>query len=144
MEKRSIGFEIKALNNMIAKKLAKETKATIDCQVSHVQIKIIHYLVKNQNKIIFQKDIEKALLVSRATVSGILNTMEKNQFIKRLNSKEDARMKQIKLTEKALSLADLFQKKAIQFDKLLGDNISSRDLNTFFKVIDQMKINVSK
>lgn len=144
MEKRSIGFEIKTLNNMIAKKIIREAKEISGCLVSHVQIKIIHYLMENQNKVIFQKDIEKNLLVSRATVSGILNTMEKNEFIKRLDSKEDARMKQIKLTERALSLANLFQKNAIQFDKLLGDQISSEDLNTFFKVIDQIKINVSK
>lgn len=144
MEKRSIGFEIKTLNNMIAKKIMHDSKVDSGCLISHVQIKIMHYLIENQNKTVFQKDIEKNLSVSRATVSGILNTMEKNQFIKRIDFKEDARMKQIKLTPKTSSLATLFKQKAIQFDNLLGENIPKEDLEAFFRVIDQMKINITK
>ena len=53
-------------------------------------------------------------------------------------------MKQIKLTPKTSSLATLFKQKAIQFDNLLGENIPKEDLEAFFRVIDQMKINITK
>ena len=63
------------------------------------QIKIIKYLFFNSDKIIYQKDIEKELGLRGSTASGILNTMEKNNFIIRLKCNGDARKKQIKLTD---------------------------------------------
>lgn len=138
---RSIGLEIKLLNNKIARKMMSETKMS-GYNISPVQIKIIHYLFKNKDKIVYQRDIEKFLDVRRSTVSGILQTMEKNNFINRVDSLEDARLKQIILTSEMLDKAKSLRDKASKFDKLLGKNISKEDLDIFFKVIEQMKENI--
>jgi DNA-binding MarR family transcriptional regulator len=142
MKNRSIGFEIKILNNLITRKIIKEYKINDNCSISHVQMKVIHYLIKNKNNSIYQSDIEKMLEVRRSTVSGILDTMEKNNLIKRVDSKIDGRKKQIILTNKILEFSHDLEKQVISFDKLLIKDIEKEDLNTFFKVVDQMKKNI--
>jgi DNA-binding MarR family transcriptional regulator len=142
MKNRSIGFEIKNLNNLITRKIIKEYKINDNCSISHVQMKVIHYLIKNKNNSIYQSDIEKMLEVRRSTVSGILDTMEKNNLIKRVDSKIDGRKKQIILTNKILEFSHDLEKQVISFDKLLIKDIEKEDLNTFFKVVDQMKKNI--
>lgn len=143
MEERSLGFEIKLLNNLITRRIIKDSKEYNGFSVSQVQMKIIHYLIDHIDKPIYQRDIEKKLMVRRSTASGILNTMEKNGFIKRVSSKEDARLKQIIICDKTLDLAKHFKNKALYFDNLLGTSIDECDKKIFYKVIDQMKKNIS-
>ena len=121
MEERSLGFEIKLLNNLITRRIIKDSKEYNGFSVSQVQMKIIHYLIDHIDKPIYQRDIEKNLMVRRPTASGILNTMEKNGFIKRVSSKEDARLKQIIICDKTLDLAKHFKtwgdfRKAVEDD----------------------------
>ena len=54
-------------------------------------------LIYNLNPETYENDIEKLIESRRSTTSGILNTMEKNNLIKRVDSKKDARKKQIVL-----------------------------------------------
>lgn len=143
MEDRSLGFEIKLLNNMILRRIIKDSKECGDCAISPIQIKVVHYLIEHKKETIHQRDIEKNLMVRRSTVSGILKTMEKNGFIKRIDSKEDARLKEIVICGKTLDLIDNFKNKALSFDHLLGAGINDNDKEIFFKVIDQMKKNIS-
>ena len=106
MEERSLGFEIKLLNNLITRRVIKDSKEYNGLSISHVQMKIICYLIEHMDNPVYQRDIEKNLMVRRSTVSGILNTMEKNGFIKKVSSKEDTRLKQIITCDKTLDLLE--------------------------------------
>lgn len=64
-----------------------------------MQVMIMKYLLKNQNKKIFQQDICDTFNLRRSTVSGILTTMEKNTIIIRKVASEDPRKNEIKLTK---------------------------------------------
>lgn len=70
------------------------------------QYKIIKYLIHNEDNIIRQRDIEKVFSMTNPTVTGILQNLEKNGWIKRIENKDDARSKVIKLTDKALYQKD--------------------------------------
>ena len=135
MEDRSLGFEIKLLNNMILRRIIKDSKECCECAISPIQIKAVNYLIEHKKETIYQRDIEKSLMVRRSTVSGILKTMEKNGFIKRIDSKEDARLKEIVICKKALDLIDNF-KNSIDFLKFLRElaaiypNIIESTINT--------------
>ena len=56
---------------------------------------IIGYLAHNQERPVYQKDLEKAFNVTRSTASKVLTLMEKKGFIERRAVKEDARLKEI-------------------------------------------------
>ena len=67
---------------------------------------IIGYLHHHQDRPVYQKDIEKAFNVTRSTASKVLTLMEKKGFIVRCMVEEDARLRQILLTDAAREIAD--------------------------------------
>lgn len=140
-EKRSIGFEIKAIDNMITRQIISVSKEDI-YHMSPVQARLLIYINKNKEKEIYQKDLEELFNMRRSTISGILKTMEKNNLIRRIDNPKDARIKQIILTNYSLNIGDRMKKSRDEFDKKLERNISKEDLETFYKVIDQIKENI--
>lgn len=137
---RKIAFEIKLLDNLISRRIIESENGSK--KLSHVQASILRYLYQNQNKVIYQNELENLLNVRRSTISGILKTMEKNNFIKRVDSRNDARKKEIILTNYSLEKSKEMKKKVTQFETLLTSGISYEELDVFFKVIDKIKENI--
>ena len=73
--------------------------------VAPMQGRTLGFLYCNKDKVICQKDIEQEFLISRATASKMLQSMEKKELITRKEIKEDARLKQILLTKKGRTAA---------------------------------------
>lgn len=139
MINRKIPFEIKMLDNMINRKICNSIKKI---NISHTQASILRFLYNNQDKIIYQNDIEKEVDVRRSTISGILDTMEKNNLITRKASKKDARKKEIALTIDSLNKHKEIDKKIASFEDNLLKGIDEKDLIVFINVIDKLKENL--
>lgn len=139
---RKIPFEIKTLDNMINRKICQSEKQRHDKSISHVHVSILKYLYQNRDKTVYQSDIERKIGVRRSTISGILKTMEKMDFIKRVDSDVDARKKEIFLTNKSIDKYKEMEKKVTEFETLLTNGISYEELNVFFSVIDKLKENL--
>lgn len=141
MKDKKLTLELKTLSNLITRK--------IDRQLDHLGVVtgtrayIIGYLWENRNKVHFQKDIEKTFSIQRATATGILQRMEQDGLIRRIGSKEDARMKKIELTKKAIQEHKKMEKEILQINKQLEMGIPEQDLYIFYKILDQIKINLS-
>lgn len=142
--RRVVGFEIKSLDNMMTRNIILNAKTVGEESLTPVQIRIMRYLFMNRDKEIYQRDIEKNFLVRRSTASGILKTMEKNGMIERVSSDIDKRVNRIVITDKYIHRIDELEERINTFQDKLCEGISDRDLNTFFKVIDKMKKNLSK
>ncbi|MFV0250371.1 MAG: MarR family winged helix-turn-helix transcriptional regulator [Bacilli bacterium] len=139
-----IGYEIKTLDNMIERSIISQSKNYNHQLLTPIQAKIIHFLVKNQDNIIYQNDIEREFKFRRSTATGIFQTMEKNGLIARINSKEDARKKQVILTKSTLDKTKDIKKKLSEYEQKLKKDINEEDLKIFFKVIKKIKDNISK
>ena len=112
------------------------------CLIPPTQMQIIGYILENKDKNIYQKDLEKVLNLTRATVSGVLATMEKNNLIERVITEDDARAKKIILNANAREIFDKNRKKLEKIEKVVVKDISSNDLETFSRVLEKMKSNV--
>ncbi len=139
MKERKISFEIKMLDNMIERKLFKGVNKR---KLTNTQVRILKYLFDNKDKVIHQSDIEKEMLLRRSTISGILNTMEKNNLIKRLDSEVDARKKKIALTSNSLNKHKEIENKMANFEKVLLNKITDEEKSNFIKIIDKIKENL--
>ena len=106
------------------------------------QMQIIAYILKHKNEDIYQRDLENVLKLRRATVSGVLKTMEKNGFITRITDKEDTRIKKIILNKNAEEIFEKSEKKLDELEKIVIKDISKTDLEIFSNVIDKMKENI--
>lgn len=144
MNKDSILFELKEIDMLVLRKVMHDAKKCNHPPLSQVQGKIINYLLKYKKEKVYQRDLEKILGLRRSTISGILQTMEKNNIIKRLDVKEDARIKQIILTDNALARHKEIAKKFQKIEKSIRKNISKKDLQTFFETVEQIKKNLKE
>ena len=128
---------------MINRKIINHAKQNnIPFRLSSVQLKILHYLSEHSNRAVSQRDIEKIIESRRSTTSGILNTMEKNNLIKRTNSQTDGRAKQILLTDYSLEMIKIVLEQKDNFERRIQNSISKEELELFFKVTEKIKNNI--
>ncbi len=141
---KSIGLEIKKIDNLIFRKLISFQKETLNISLSPAQIIIIKYLDENSDKEIYQSDIQKHFPMRKSTLSGVLDTMEKNDLIKRIDSSKDARSKKVILTNKSLEINNKIKNNFNKFEKLISKDIDNDDLKIFYKVLNQIENNLRK
>lgn len=137
----SVLYKIKDLDLRILRMFQSDGNKLCD-RLTPSQIRIITYLC--ENNVVYQKDIEKSLNLSRATISGILSTMEKNNIISRCVSECDLRSKEIVLNEDIKKIFD--SKKVIiqNLENIIISGISKKDIDVFFSVIDKMNNNIDE
>ena len=102
------------------------------------------FLYCNKDKVICQKDIEQEFLISRATASKMLQSMEKKELITRKELKEDARLKQILLTKKGeqqhLKMMNFFS----GVEKLLVDGMTKEEADELSSLLKRVRHNLEK
>lgn len=137
-------FKIKELDKKIVRTMLKENSDINIPPLTSTQIQILKYMIEHQNEDIYQKDLENILNLRRATVSGVLQTMEKNNLIKREIYENDIRVKKIILNEKTKNIFQKNKQKIDEIEKNITKNISKKDLNDFIKVIDKLINNLNE
>ena len=145
MDDKNIFNSIKELEKGIVRKIMSETSHDEKfSKPSIAQMQIIKYILKHDGKTIYQRDLEEVFNLRRATISGILKTMEKNNVIIRVCDPNDARGKIVILSDDAKKF---FKEKETLFKKLetvLKKDISKEELETFYKVILKMRDNINR
>lgn len=139
--KQIVGYEIHTLDNMIGRiiKLLIEKNG-----ITQMQSWIINYLYENPGEDVFQKDLESQFRIARSTATGILKLMEKKELLRREPVPSDARLKRLVLTEKGIGKKLAIIRSLDEIETLLKDQISQEELDTFFRVIHQMKRNIEQ
>ena len=78
----------------------------------------------------------------RATVAEILSLMEKNGLIERKSMSEDARLKEITLTDKSLEIKNSIEKEIKKVEKNLRKGLTQEELENFMKILEKMSKNL--
>lgn len=145
MKDKKTTYEIITLDNSIKRFALNKGKSILPfTPPSPIQMRIIQYLIDNNKNDIYQRDLEKVLNLRRSTISGILKTMEKHNIITRSDSKIDARSKKIELSTTSKEFYKKSKSLFKDINNILNKNISEEELNTFYKVINQMKENLNE
>lgn len=149
MKKNNLLYQIKSLEKMIVRNLLgdneiekREEQANVMQLPTPTQMQIIEYILNHTSEDIYQRDLEDILNLRRATVSGVLHTMEKNNLIRRVTDNEDTRSKKILLNNKAKEIFLRNQKKMDKTEQTITQNIPKEDLEVFSRVIQMMKNNM--
>ena len=103
---------------------------------------LLRYLYENQERDVFQRDIEKAFSISRSSVTVTLQLMEKNGLIRRESVAQDARLKRIVLTQKARDLHRQIEADILAFESNLARGISEEEQEVFLRVAKKMQENL--
>jgi DNA-binding MarR family transcriptional regulator len=143
MEQRHIGPTVRRLNNLIKRETDKSSvKQHID-NLTGLHGWVIRY-IREQEGAVFQRDLEKRFSCRRSTMSNVLSLMEKNGLIERRVSKEDARLKEIVLTEAAHKVHEMAKADMMRLDAIFAAGIEEEELEVFFRVADKIRANIER
>ncbi len=137
-----IGFAVRRLSNLIKRDVEKSRVKLGIANVQGINGWAIDYFYENKEKDIFQKDFENNFSIRPSTASKILKTMEQKGLVKRERVQNDARLKKITLTKKAILLHENVILTINEREKRLRVGIDETDLKIFFKVIDKLSANM--
>lgn len=141
--RRYILFQIKQFQNRVVRNICIDMKKfDITSPPSLIQSEIIGYLIQNETQDIYQKDLEAIFQLRRSTISGVLQTLEKKNLIKRTDIPNDARMKKIILTNEAKDLYKSATRYLEKLEKKVITGIEKDELEIFYKVLDKMQHNL--
>lgn len=121
----------------------KINKNVLELELTGSQMEVLIYLLKNQEKEINQRDLEKTFNLSNPTVTGILNRLENKEFIVRTISSSDARYKYVSLTEKAVEMDKKMMKHMETMTKEFMKDMSPEEIVTLEKLLEKILKNFS-
>ncbi|MBR7071010.1 MAG: MarR family transcriptional regulator [Clostridia bacterium] len=140
---KTIGFSVRSLHNLIKRDIEKSKIFRMEC-ASGLHGWAIGYFFNHQGEEIFQRDFEEEFSIRRSTASNILRLMEENGLIERVRVAEDARLKRIVLTDRAIQLHKMIIEDMEQREKRLRKGLTDEELASFFYVMEKIKANLEE
>ncbi len=139
---RHLGLEVHRLEKLMARQRGYSAAHQDADRQTGMHGYLLRYLYENQERDVFQRDIEKAFSISRSSVTVTLQLMEKNGLIRRESVVQDARLKRIVLTQKAKDLHRQIEADILAFESNLARGISEEEQEVFLRVAKKMQENL--
>ena len=139
---RHLGLEVHRLEKLMARQRGYSAAHQDADRQTGMHGYLLRYLYENQERDVFQRDIEKAFSISRSSVTVTLQLMEKNGLIRRESVAQDARLKRIVLTQKARDLHRQIEADILAFESNLARGISEEEQEVFLRVAKKMQENL--
>ena len=141
---KNIGFNIRRLSNYIKRDIEKSSVSQKIDLPKGVNGWAIGYFYENREKQIFQRDFENRFSIRRSTASNILKTMEQNGFIKRVSVENDARLKRIILTDKAVKIHQDIMNDITNREERMRKGFSDSEIDAFLSMINRFITNLEE
>ena len=139
---RYVGFEIKALSNLLRRRLWGTAECHPQGVLTEIEGVLIGYLCHNLDREIYQKDLEQALCIRSSTASRLLTRLEAEGLIQRSPGVNDARMKRITPTPKAQALNQEAERRIAATEATLTRGLSQEEITRFLDIAEKLKQNL--
>lgn len=99
---------------------------------------IMEYLYRNSETPVFQRDIEREFSITRSTVTNILQLMERKGYIARQSVEQDARLKQLVLTEKGRQFHENTMLALHQTDEYVAGLLTEEENTELLRLLNKL------
>ena len=140
-ENSDSGHDVGRLINTLSHQLKRQVciQEGEDSLTTNMQRLVLHYILfQSPERDIYQKDVEKEFQIRRSTATGTLQILEKNGFIIREPVKQDARLKKLVPTEKAIGVRQHILENIRYIEALLSKGIPEEKLSVCREVLEYM------
>lgn len=135
----TVGYKIRLIHNQIHKRMeAKRQENEEGLTLTGMQRWTMGFLVDHEGEDIYQRDIEAAFSVSRATASNMLQVMERKGLIKRVSVEHDARLKKLLLTEDARSMLERVERDVNEMEEMLIRGMTKEEVAVLMGYLDRI------
>lgn len=135
-----IGKSLKKINNLLK-------RSHPGCPKGHshrLRGWILEYLVCNESRDIYQRDLEAEFCVRRSTATEVLKRMERDGLIKREVVGRDKRLKRIALTEKSEEYIRGFKSRIDYLENVMSEGLTEDEAASLKAVAEKIFYNLEK
>ncbi len=129
----SLSSKIRSVGNTFLAKKLKEYNFN-NLVTSHGDILYVLY----NHKKLTMKDIANKIHKTKATVTVLIDKLEKENLVKREKSAEDSRITYIVLTQKSIKLESVFKKIADELNTMLYKNFTDDEAKQLDMLLEKM------
>lgn len=135
---------MKLLEQLINKKVGQVFEQSGVETISYSSFSVLEYLALHQGTDVFQKDIEHALSINRATASKMIKLLTQKGYLSQAPYAQDARYKLLFLTAAGRKLYQQDVQAAAKLDQFFNDVLSEEDFQAFDRIHDKLVQNLKK
>ena len=117
-------------------KIANPILANYDLTAS--QCRVLKFLFMQQSQSARIVDIEKECAITHPTVLGLLESLEKKEFVLKIVNPKDARSKLISLTPKAKEMQMELESTIAKIDHMWVENLSEQERKELQKLLQKL------
>ena len=134
-----IPAQMRRVNNLIFRKINQFARENGVEQATPMHGWIIGYLYRHRDTPVFQRDIEREFSITRSTVTNILQLMERKGYIARQSVAQDARLKQLVLTEKGRQFHENTMLALHQTDEYVAGLLTEEENTELLRLLNKLR-----
>ena len=134
-----IPAQIRRVDNLIFRKINQFARENGVEQATPMHGWIIGYLYRHRDAAVFQRDIEREFSITRSTVTNILQLMERKGYIARQSVAQDARLKQLVLTEKGRQFHENTMLALHQTDEYVASLLTEEENTELLRLLSKLR-----
>ncbi|MDO5146205.1 MAG: MarR family transcriptional regulator [Eubacteriales bacterium] len=143
-KEETIGFMIKTLDKLMMRNHIAMLGECGESQIPVMHGWVIGYLYRNQDREIYQKDLETEFSIARSTVTAIVKQMERKGLIEREGVDRDSRLKSLTLTKKGMEAYENVMRNIQKMEERMAEGIDEEELKIFWKVSARIRTNLCR
>ena len=144
MDRRHIGYAVNSLGRRINRVMSNIPAIKENKNLTGIQVWVLNFLLRNADREIYQRDIEREFNIRRSTATQLLKTMEEGGLIRRVPVDFDARLKKIELTEYAEEIRAQVQAQIRRAEAVMTEGFTEEEIENFFSYVERFKANLKK
>ena len=141
-ERHEALLEILRLANRLSRSVGSLNAERSSAGISGVNARILAYLADHEDEDVFQRDIEEQFAIRRSTVSKIVRLMEQKELVVREAVARDARLKRLRLTDKARRIQAVAAGEFDAFEARVTAGLSAAEIETLRCLLTKIRMNL--
>jgi DNA-binding MarR family transcriptional regulator len=137
-----LGFRIRSVWQQVKRLMNRHLTENDGYGLTGMQFAIVSFIAKESTeRDVFQKDLEQKFDIRKSTVTGILNTMERDGLLLRETVPYDARLRKMILTDKALQAKKNSEQVIDTVENQLSKGLTEEEIATFLTILEKISKN---
>lgn len=144
MENQKISLrEIAKMMREVLRVFKKRTSEQAEINITIEQFGLLHAISIKAEEVI-QKDIAEIMGKDKSAILRIIDSLEEKELVRRVVDKNDRRKNYLMVTKKGEGIIKQYLNINIALMKELQQGLTKSDMDTFYKVVNQIKSNAEK
>ena len=137
-----VGTRLKVLNHAFIRKFVELAREMGVDELSIMHGRIMGYLYAHSKEDVYQRDLERAFNITRSSVTGVVQLMEKKGYITRRSVAGDARLKKLSLTDLGRQTCERSMDAIDQAETLAIRGLSQEEIAAFLATCRKIEANL--